>query len=117
MPPRLVALLLAIVLLWSGVAMTEQRFALASQGPLQGHTSESQRADFSGSLDEHLIDDHPVQPHAEHVLDFTVLLDAERDRTSQPIATARPVQTADVIRPPPSLEAPQRPPRAAGFFA
>lgn len=119
MPPRVVALLLAIVLLWSGVAMTEQRLGLASLGTAQGHSQsagESQHTDFSGSLDDHQVDDQPLQPHAEHVLDFTVLLDAGHDRTGQPLATIRPLQPADAIRPPPCLEGPQRPPCAAITF-
>lgn len=100
--------------------MTGQRFALASQGAAQGHSQsaagDSQHAGFGGSLDDHQIDDQPVQPHAEHVLDFTVLLDAGHDRTGQSLARLRPLQPADVIRPPPCLEGPQRPPCTASAF-
>ena len=119
MPPRVVALLLAIVLLWSGVAMTEQRFAFAAGDPAQSHdqaAGESQHTDFTGSLDDHLIDDQPIQPHAEHVLDFAALLDTEHDRHGHVLIAARPRPPVDVILLAPYLEGPQRPPCAPGAF-
>lgn len=120
MPSRIVALLLAILLLWSGVAMTDQRFALATPGSTQEHSQsavERKSADLIGSLDDHQLADQPAQPHAEHVLDLTLLLDAGHDRAGQPPATVRPVQPNDVILPPPCLEEPQRPPCAASLPA
>ncbi|PNG46879.1 MULTISPECIES: hypothetical protein [unclassified Variovorax] len=116
MPPRVVALLLAVIFLWSGVAMTEERFALVAGDLSQGHgqaVAESLHTDFSGSLDDHLIDD---QPHAEHVLDLAALLNIQHDRGEQMLTAARPRPPADVILRSPYLEGPQRPPCAASVL-
>lgn len=114
MPPRVAAFLLALVLMWSGVAMAEQRFAFASDVPVHTqsaeHPAESHPAGFVGSLGEHQVDDQPSQPHAEHVLDFVVLLDAVPDRRAGILIAARPWPPADAMRRPPCLEGLQRPP-------
>ena len=118
MPPRVVSLLLAFILLWSAAAMTQQRFAFA-ESPAQSQrqvTDESLHTNFSGSIDEHQVDDQPSQPHAEHVLDFAVLLDTERDRNGLQLAMIRPLQPVDVILPSPCLEGPQRPPCATSIL-
>lgn len=57
--------------------MTQQRFALTAEIPAQDQhqvADEYRQANFSGSIDEHQVDDQPSQPHGEHVLDFAVLL-------------------------------------------
>ncbi|RZL63513.1 MAG: hypothetical protein EOP81_12335 [Variovorax sp.] len=113
MPPRVAALLLALVLMWSGVAMAEQRIAFASDAPTPSQSAEqpaSQPAGFVGSLGEHQVDDQPSQPHAEHVLDFVLLLDAVPGRRAGVLIAARPWPPADAMRLPPCLEGLQRPP-------
>lgn len=113
MPPRVAAFLLALVLMWSGVAMADQRIAFASDAPAQMQGADhlkSQPAGFTGSLGEHQVDDQPSQPHAEHVLDFVVLLDAVPDRRAGVLIATRPWPPADAMRLPPCLEGLQRPP-------
>lgn len=119
MPPRVAAFLLALVLMWSGVAMAEQRFAFAADGPAQGQSTvalqdatalAAQLAGFVGSIGAHQVDDQPAQPHAEHVLDFVVLLDAAPERRMGAMVAARPWPPRDAMRLPPCLEGLQRPP-------
>jgi len=115
MPSRVVSLLLAFVLLWSAIAVTQQRFALTAEIPAENQhqvADESRHSNFSGSIDEHQVDDQPSQPHGEHLLDFAALLDSQCNWNGLQLAVARPSQAVDLILPSPSLEEPQRPPRA-----
>jgi len=115
MPSRVVSLLLAFVLLWSAIAVMQQRFASTAEIPAQDQhqvADESRHSNFSGSIDEHQVDDQPSQPHGEHVLDFAALLDALGNWNGLQLAITRPSQAIDLILPFPSLEGPQRPPRA-----
>lgn len=114
MPPRVISLLLAFILLWSAIAVTQQRFALTTEIPAQDQyqvVDASRHANFSGSINEHQVDDQPSQPHGEHLLDLAALLDSLSNWNGLQLAMARPSQAVDLILPSPSLEGPQRPPR------
>jgi hypothetical protein len=119
MSPRVVSLLLAFVMLWSAIAVTQQRFGSATGNPAQGQhlaADESGQANFSGSIAEHQIDDQPSQPHGEHVIDVAALLDTRGHWNGLLVAAALPLHTVDVILPSPHLEGPQRPPRATSIL-
>lgn len=118
MPPRIVSLLLAFVLLWSLIAVTQQRFAFTTETAAQDQhqvAQESRHANFSGSIDDHQVDDQPSQTHGEQALDWAAPL-ASGDWNGLSLAGTRPSQAAGPILPSPDLKGPQRPPRAAGLL-
>ncbi|MET3497939.1 hypothetical protein [Variovorax boronicumulans] len=99
--------------------MTQQRFALTAEIPAQDQhqvADASRHANFSGSIDEHQVDDQPSQPHGGQVLDFAALLDSQGNWSGLQLAMARPSQAVDLVLPSPSLEGPQRPPRATSIL-
>ncbi len=110
---RLVATVLALVLFWSGVGtieglpggpqpFSEQPSALASSSG----TEEGQ----NGSVEDHHLDDMPVQPVSEPPLDSPGLPGVEPLlRLARDAAPRRPA-TASVLRAPPCLAGPLRPP-------
>jgi hypothetical protein len=96
MSSRALAFLLAVLMLWSGLAVTEQRFAEALDLPEQsaGATADPKRSALQGSMDDHVVDDQPAQPFGGPALESAALIDtwgtnafrtAERaDRPSPP---------------------------------
>ena len=116
MSSRVVAFLLAVLMLWSGLAVTEQRFAEALELPEQASAlaEDAKRSDLRGSMDDHVVDDQPAQPFGEPALEFAALIDTAgsngfclKQRMSQP------PPPPGVRWTPPCLEGLKRPPKTA----
>jgi hypothetical protein len=99
MSPRVVALLLALVLLFAGFAVPEQDIA-ATQNLEHAH---------DGSIDDDRADDLPSQPSAENAQD-PLLLEHPCVTVEPALTAARPHRFASAASQPPFLEGPQRPP-------
>jgi hypothetical protein len=116
MSARVFAFLLAMLMLWSGLAVTEQRFAEALELPVQtaGLSDDAKRGDLNGSMDDHVVDDQPAQPFGEPPLDIAVLIDsAGHAIVCSAAASTRPVQPNDAHWATPFLEGLRRPPKNA----
>jgi hypothetical protein len=116
MPTRIAAFLLALLMLWSGMAVTEQRFAESLDLPEQtaGLSGDTKRSDLNGSMDDHVVDDQPAQPFGEPALDFAALIDSAGQAAScSAAATGCPLQPTDSLWAAPYLEGLQRPPQSA----
>ena len=115
MPTRMTAFLLALLLLWSGLAVTEQRFAEALDlpAPTAGVSGDAKRSDVNGSMDDHVVDDQPAQAFGEPLLDLPALMGSVDQTAVLAPATPRPLPPADGWRAPPYLEGLQRPPARA----
>ena len=116
MPPRVIAVLLAVLMLWSGLAVTEQRFAEALDLPEQvaSLAGDGKRSDLHGSMDDHVVDDQPAQPFGEPALDFAALTGTAcifLDCGAK--GSGPPRQAIDSMRAPPHLESLRRPPKSA----
>ena len=110
---RLLASVLAFVLFWSGVGtieglpsltgpLTEQQPAVASaSGTQEGH---------KGSVEDHHLDDMPGQPVSDPPLDPPALSGAESVLLLAGDASPWRHATASVLRAPPCLAGPLRPP-------
>lgn len=117
---RLLASLLAFVLLWSGVGtieglpglthpLSEQLTVFASaSGTQEGH---------KGSVEDHHLDDMPGQPVSEPPLDSPGLLRAQPPLRLAAVATPRRQGAAGVLRAPPCLAGPLRPPCGTASLA
>jgi hypothetical protein len=112
---RTTALLLAVLMLWSGVAVTEQRFAEALDLPGQAASAsgESKRSDLVGSMDDHVVDDQPAQPFGDLASDLPALLDTTASTNRCAAVASFPIPHSGQMRPPPCLEGLQRPPACA----
>lgn len=116
MSARVLAFLLAMLMLWSGLAVTEQRFAEALEMPVQtaGLSDDAKRGDLNGSMDDHVVDDQPAQPFGEPALDIAVLIDSAGPTIGCGAAvSACPLQPADARWAAPFLEGVRRPPKNA----
>ncbi|RZI60209.1 MAG: hypothetical protein EOP14_02180 [Pseudomonas sp.] len=113
--PRFLALFLALVMLWSGVAVVEQRFAEALGVPAStaDASRSGKRSDASGSMDDHWVDDQPSQPFSEPALDSALLMDMQRAVLCPEHRVSSPMLVDEVPRAPPLLEGLRRPPRVA----
>ena len=118
MPSRALAFVLALVLLWSGLATQEQMVPriddesahVSSQLALQQQLDD-------GSVNDHHLDDLPAQAHAETPMDMQALLMdcVQLPVIRHPCVRYRPY--AGTEGPAPYLEGPQRPPRAPALTA
>lgn len=116
MSARVLAFLLAMLMLWSGLAVTEQRFAEALELPVQtaGLSEDAKRGDLNGSMDDHVVDDQPAQPFGEPALDIAALIDSAGQAIGcSPASATCPLQPADTRWAAPLLEGLQRPPKNA----
>ena len=115
MYPRIAALFLALVMLWSGVAVVEQRFAEALGLPAStaDASMNGKRGDASGSMDDHWVDDQPSQPFSEPALDSALLMDMQRAIPCPERRASCPMLADEAPRAPPFLEGLRRPPRVA----
>ena len=116
MSARVPAFLLALLMLWSGLAVTEQRFAEALEEPVQtaGLSEDAKRGDLNGSMDDHVVDDQPAQPFGEPALDIAVLIDSAGHAIGCSAAVSTcPVQPTDAQWATPFLEGLRRPPKSA----
>lgn len=114
--PRVFAFLMAMVMLWSSVAVAEQRFAEALETPASTATvtvpGDAKRSDAQGSMDDHWVDDQPSQPFAEPVLDLALWVDMHCAVPRCAIRTPCPAWADEVLQAPPFLEGLRRPPRS-----
>jgi hypothetical protein len=116
MSSRVVTFLLAVLTLWSCLAVTEQRFAEALELPEQTAdlTADVKRSDLNGSMDDHVVDDQPAQPVGEPALDFAALIDSLGLTVICSTAqSARPPQPPDALWAAPYLAGLRRPPKSA----
>ena len=116
MSARVLAFLLAMLMLWSGLAVTEQRFAEALDLPAQtvDVSHDEKRGDLAGSMDDHVVDDQPAQPFGEPALDIAVLIDSAGHTIGCGAAVSTcPVQPTDAHWATPFLEGLRRPPKNA----
>lgn len=112
---RVFALFLAMVMLWSGVAVVEQRFAEALGLPMSTADAsiDGKRGDANGSMDDHWVDDQPSQPFSEPALDSALLMDMQRAVPHCERWASCPVSADETPRAHPHLEGLRRPPRSA----
>lgn len=112
MSTRLVAILLALLLSWSGFATQEPPHRTAppdidtSIGSWSGNDAPR---GVGGSVDEHHLDDLPAQAQAENAADLPDPLELD-DPVALSARPSPPVACAPLARPPPDLAVPQRPP-------
>ncbi len=112
--PRVIALLLVLVLLWTGFSTHEQATSLAAESAEEAWAGAPQAA---GSVEDHHLDDLPAQAHVEHLADVPTL-GAQRATLIEPgLATTRLRTYAEAVAPPPYLGGPQRPPCATAVIA
>jgi hypothetical protein len=117
MPHRVIAFLLAAVLLWSGLNTIEAPRAFASPSPEQRlaivHAG-SQAAPHEGSVEHHHLDDLPSQAQSDPPPETPGLLPAPLASSAQRMVMAQPHAFASAETGPPFLAGPLRPPcRAA----
>lgn len=111
---RLLALFLAVVLLWSGLSTIEApRFFAASsleQGLAVVHDSDGQAAAHEGSVEKHHLDDLPLQAQSDLPPETPGLLPAPLVPSAQRMVMSRPHPLASAETGPPYLAGPLRPP-------
>jgi hypothetical protein len=109
---RLVASLLALVLLWSCLTAQELDPLSASANVEQADAAlaVSPYAGTDGSVGDHHLDDQPAQTHGEHHADSPGLLQGGPAVLATALLMFRRVPLSVAMRHPPYLDAPQRPP-------
>jgi hypothetical protein len=119
MPPRVIALLLALVLLWSGLTTQEQAISFASSSIEQGYSvpSDLPQPVHDGSIDDHHLDDQPGQTLAEGTMELPPLLMTRPAAGVPKLAMSRPRPYAMAAWIEPYLAGPQRPPCATYLVA
>jgi hypothetical protein len=120
MPPRVLALLLALVLFWSGFTTQEQAISFASSNNEQaavGSPGELPQPVHDGSIDDHHLDDQPGQTLAEGAMDPLPLLTTGPAAAVPALTMSRPRPYAMAAWLAPYLDGPQRPPCAAPLVA
>ena len=119
MPPRVLALLLALVLFWSGFTTQEQAvlFASASTEQVDSLPGDLPQPVHDGSIDDHHLDDQPGQTLAEGAMDPLPLLMAQPAAGAPILAMSRPRPYATAFWLAPCLAGPQRPPCATHLVA
>jgi hypothetical protein len=114
--PRVFAFLMAMVMLWSSVAVAEQRFAEALETPASTATvtvpGDAKRSDAQGSMDDHWVDDQPSQPFAEPAPDLALWIGMHWAVPRCATRTPCPAWADEVLPAPPFLEGLRRPPRS-----
>lgn len=113
--PRVIASVLAFVVFWSCLSAQEQAALLVpstqeAASQLAGGAP-ADRAD--GSVDDHHLDDQPVQAQAETPADYSGLLLAGPAVQAPALVMAPPRPFSMAALRPPYLDAPQRPPCTA----
>ncbi len=113
MPSRVIAFFLAFVLFWSGLSTIEGPGALAQPSPEQQHAlahSGAQHGLDDGSVEDHHLDDQPLQVQGDPAAETPGLLPAPLRPTSQALATAQPHTFVSAATRSPFLAGPLRPP-------
>jgi hypothetical protein len=119
MPPRVLALLFALVLFWSGFTTQEQAvlFASANSGQVDSVPGDFPQPVHDGSIDDHHLDDQPGQTLAEGAMDPLPLLMARPAAGIPTLTMSRPRPYAMAAWLAPYLDGPQRPPCATHLVA
>ena len=114
MPPRVIALLLALVLFWSGFTTQEQGVLFASANIEQGYSvpGDLPQPVHDGSIDAHHLDDQPGQTLAEAAMELLPLLMTWPAAGVSTLTMSRPRPCAMAAWLEPYLAGPQRPPCA-----
>jgi hypothetical protein len=97
MPSRVIAFFLAFVLFWSGLSTIEAPSALTQPSS-------------DGSLEDHHLDDQPLQAQGDPAAETPGLLPAPLRPTSQALATGQPHTFVSAATRSPFLAGPLRPP-------
>lgn len=119
MPPRVLALFLALVLFWSGFTTQEQAVLFASSNIEQGLGAPGYLPPpvHEGSIDDHHLDDQPGQTLAEGAMDPLPLLTTRLDARVPALTMSRPRPYVLAAWLAPCLAGPQRPPCATHLVA
>ena len=118
MPSRVIAFLLAFVLFWSGLSTIEAPSALAQPSPEQSYALSHSGAQHSlddGSVEDHHLDDQPLQAQGDPAAETPGLLPAPLMPSSQSLATAQPHTFVSAAIRSPFLAGPLRPPCCEAF--
>jgi len=118
MPSRVLAFLLAVVLLWSGLSTIEAPRAFALPAPERGlaiSPAGDQSAAHEGSVEHHHLDDLPSQAQSDPPPETPGLLPAPLAPSAQRMVMAQPHPFASGEAVPPFLAGPLRPPRSAAL--
>lgn len=109
---RIVGSFLALVLCWSSLSAQELTpWGAAAADVAQVSASLlSPYAGSDGSVDDHHLDDRPVQPQAESQADLPGLLLGGPALHAPELLMARPSPFSAAVLRPPYLDGPQRPP-------
>lgn len=119
MSTRLPLVLLIVLVLWTALVGTDQRFTESLHADEQtiASTREDEtrlgRGDGNGSMDDHVLDDQPTQVHMGAALDAGLLTDALAVPPACVLWAAYVAAPAERMRAPPYLEGIQRPPSIA----
>ncbi len=108
---RAFAFLLALALVWAGVAIQKDTTVHASTGgePVCVASSDAPGSP-EGSGVEHPMDGQPAQSQAETLADQPGLFQVNPDTQPLALVTTRPVPYVSAALTPPYLDGPQRPP-------
>jgi hypothetical protein len=111
--PRVIASVLAFVVFWSCLSAQEQAAPLVPSGTQEAAFQVAGKApagQAGGSVDDHHLDDQPVQAQAETPADYSGLLLAGPAIQAPALLMAPPRPISMATLRPPYLDAPQRPP-------
>jgi hypothetical protein len=119
MPQRVIALLLALVLFWSGFTTQEQAisFAPSTIAQIDGVSGDLPQSVHDGSIDDHHLDDQPGQTQAEGAMELLPLLMTRPAAGVPTLTMSRPLPYAMAAWLEPYLAGPQRPPCATHLVA
>lgn len=108
MPSRVLAVFLALVLLWSGFTTFEAPHAAATVlAEVEGQPAPA------GSIEQHHLDDLPAQAQAEPMPELPALLATPPTMHDAAGTAGRPAGVLRAARSAPWLDGPLRPPRRA----
>jgi hypothetical protein len=111
MPVRVIALFLILVLVWSGLSSKEAPRAVAQHAQLHAAPhAEGLAAPHEGSVEDHHLDDLPVQAQGDQPHETPGLLPASLSAVDQSLAMMRPSRFDAAAVAPPFLAGPLRPP-------
>ncbi|WP_144290151.1 hypothetical protein [Ideonella sp. A 288] len=118
MPTRVFALLLAVVLLWSGLSTIEAARGLAPSSPQQSHAvaaAGEPDAAPAGSVEHHPLDGLPAQAQSDSPTETPGLLPAPLMPSTHAAAMGRPSAFVSAETGSPVLAGPLRPPCCAAL--
>jgi hypothetical protein len=118
MRARVIALLFAAVLLWSGLNTIETPQGLAQPAAEQAQViahAAGLEAGHQGSVDQHHLDDRPWQAQSEPPVESPGLMPTPRGDVAPRMSAAHPRSPRCAAATSPFLEGPLRPPCSAAF--